>query len=533
MENNDYARLYNMGLTHKNQGLSEGEIKQKLTHSNSIWGSPVDFDDLRKMVEKIMTDTNSVTEIMTVGDSSTLSTSVFGLINPESENFQERELSLTDLGNSERFVSIYKDKVRWCNALRDWYLWNGKFWQKDESLQVREMGKEVIKKIYIEASQTNDRTLQNKIGNWAKISHGESRIDAMLDLAKSSLPISPKDFDSHDYKLNLSNGVFDLKERKLYPHDQKYFFSQMIEVEYNPNSFCQNWQDFLDLVIPDSETQKFVQKSVGYSLTGSVGEQCLFFLHGKGANGKSTFIEAVSQLLGDLAQKTDADSLMGYSGSGATPYKARMRGKRFVVSSEIPDGKKWNEVLIKDLTGGDTLVARDVYQTPFEFTPTFKIWITGNYKPKVQDDSYGFWRRMRLIPFEITIPENKRKDIKEVLGSFDYSGILNWAVDGFGLWQFEGLQPPETVKKATEEYRGEQDVLQDFLDENCVYGDSHKVTKLEFRGRLLTYQKQSGYTQDFAPKRLTRLLAEKGIPLGGSGNAYYLGIGFLTSQEPY
>jgi len=452
------------------------------------------------------------------------------VVNPEIEDFQEKELSLTDLGNSERFVRIYRDRVRYSHELRSWFIWNGKYWSKDTSLEIQNLAKEVIRVIYLEASETRDRVMQNKIAAWAKSSHSENRIGAMIDLAKSELPISPKNLDNHDYLLNLNNGVFDLRQGKLLPHDPKYFFTRMVDIDYLENGDCKNWQEFLNLVIPDVNTQRFVQKSIGYSLTGSVDEQCLFFLYGKGANGKSTFIEAVTKLFGDLAQKTDSESLMGYSNGGANPYKARMRGKRFIVSSEIPDGKKWNEVLIKELTGGEMQVARDLYESPYEFRPTFKIWISGNYKPKVEDDSHGFWRRMRIIPFETTIPENQRKPMNKVLESFDFSGILKWAIDGYNLWQLEGLRPPEAVTKATEEYKGEQDILQDFLDEYCTFGDGLRVTKSEFRALFTKYQKDCGYNQDSSPKRLTRALTEKGINTGGNGNGYYVGISVIPRQ---
>ncbi len=226
----------------------------------------------------------------------------------------------------------------------------------------------------------------------------------------------------------------------------------MINVVYDSDAKCPEWEKFLDLVTGgDQDLQSFLQLAVGYTLTGRTDEHCLFVLYGTGSNGKTTFTETIRLLLGDYAQRVNIESLMQSWGSGqaATPDIANMAGARFVLSSEIPENRKLNESLVKDLTGGDAITARKLFANPFTFTPNHKLWIFGNHKPRVAGTDEGIWRRIRVVPFNVTIPKEQRRQMSDVLEVFqnEMPGILAWAVNGCILWQVNGLPIPEAVQQ--------------------------------------------------------------------------------------
>jgi putative DNA primase/helicase len=220
---------------------------------------------------------------------------------------------------------------------------------------------------------------------------------------------------------------------------------------------------------------RFVQKAVGYSLTGSTDEQCLFILHGSGANGKSTFLNTISTILGDYARQTPTDTLLVKRGDGISNDVARLHGARFVSAMEVENGRRLAEAQVKQLTGGDLMAARYLYQEFFEFRPQFKLFMGVNHTPVIQGSDHGIWRRLHVVPFTVTIAkEDQDKRLVEKLHT-ERSGILRWAVEGCVAWQAEGLEPPRAVADATHEYRAEMDVLARFLAEECVIGPDQRV----------------------------------------------------------
>jgi putative DNA primase/helicase len=220
---------------------------------------------------------------------------------------------------------------------------------------------------------------------------------------------------------------------------------------------------------------RFVQRAVGYSLTGSTNEQCLFILYGSGANGKSTFLNTISAMLGDYARQTPTDTLLVKRGDGISNDVARLHGARFVSAMEVDNGRRLAEAQVKQLTGGDLMAARYLYQEFFEFRPQFKLFMGVNHTPVIQGTDHGIWRRIHLVPFTVTIAkEDQDKRLVEELHA-ERSGILRWAVEGCLTWQAEGLEPPTAVAEATEEYRAEMDVLARFLLECRDVGPEARV----------------------------------------------------------
>ena len=256
----------------------------------------------------------------------------------------------------------------------------------------------------------------------------------------------------------------------MIPHDPNFMMSKICNAEYDNVSGKQptKWLKFLDdITNGDKELQHYLQKCIGYSLTGSVREQCAFFLYGIGNNGKSTFLETIADMMGDYASNAQPDTVMMKrdGGSGINSDIARLKSARFVTTEEPTEGVRLNEGLVKQLTGGGKVTCRFLFGDEFEYEPEFKIWIATNHKPVIRGTDVGIWRRIRLIPFEVNIthPDKQlRYKMREEMPQ-----IMKWAVDGCIMYHREGLEPPEVVLKSTEEYKSEMDLLASFM-EACI-----------------------------------------------------------------
>ena len=284
------------------------------------------------------------------------------------------------------------------------------------------------------------------------------------------------EYDKHRHLLGLANGLcVDFAKKIVRPTERKDLISVASPVVYDTNATCPEFDSFLHRAFGgDPDMIDYWWRIVGYSMTGFVDHDALFFCYGLGANGKSTGLMVLRFLLGDqLSTMVDVNTLLGTNGSDASlDYKKSMlEGKRLIITDELPDNKKINESMVKGLLGGEDIVARRPYEKPYTFSPTHKIWMVGNHKPKISGVDHGIWRRIHLIPWEVTIPANERKPRSQMWATFkaELPGILNHAIDGY--LDFEergGLCPPAMVKAATEEYRLEEDSLQQFVAERIV-----------------------------------------------------------------
>jgi len=390
----------------------------------------------------------------------------------------EGEIHLTDLGNAKRLVKTCGNDIRYCFHTKKWYVWSGRRWAVDDKGIIYLKAKRVVQSILAEAAEIEDEEDRKAFVKHERASESDNRIKAMINLAQSEgeIPVRLKDFDANPNLLNTVSGTIDLSTGKVGSHRRSDLVTKMSLVTYDAAAKCPTWERFLNQVTDGNKAlQSYLQRGVGYSLTGETSEDALFLLYGKGANGKTTFLEVVRHILGDYAQTADFASFMVSKNQTIRNDIAKLNGARFVTATESESGKRMSEAVVKQLTGGDTVSARFLYSESFEFVPQFKLWLGTNHKPKIVGADDGIWRRIRLIPFIVQIPkEQQDKDLPKKLKA-EASGILNWALEGLRQWQKMGLAEPDTVTEATSEYRADQDVLQHFIDARCKMGVGERV----------------------------------------------------------
>lgn len=284
----------------------------------------------------------------------------------------------------------------------------------------------------------------------------------MVTLAESEpgIPVLPGELDRDPWLLNVKNGTVDLRTGELRPHKRDDLITKIVPVEYDSEASCPTWLAFLNRIMDGNERLiAFLQRAAGYSLTASTQEQCFFLLYGTGANGKSVFLTTLLAVMGDYGIQAAPDLLLAKSGESHPTEVADLFGARLVVATETEAGRRLAENLVKQHTSGDRLKARFMRQDFFEFEATFKIWLATNNKPIVKGTDYAIWRRIKLIPFTVTIPPEERDKSLPAKLRQELHGILAWAVQICLEWQKYGLNEPQEVTAATCAYRDEQDIL--------------------------------------------------------------------------
>jgi P4 family phage/plasmid primase-like protien len=395
-----------------------------------------------------------------------------------------RGLACTDYGNAQRLVKHHGADLRYCHSFGHWLTWTGTHWTPDPAV-AEQRAKDTVMKLYDGVRDLPDPQDREAFLEHAVRSESATRIAAMLSLARSEpgVPIGPDDLDRDLWLLNCLNGVVDLRAGELRPHRRDDLITRLAPVAYEPLADCARWRTFLERIMDgNADLMAFLRRAVGYSLTGSTSERCIFILHGTGKNGKSVFTEAVRMLLGDgYAARTPTQTLMAKRGEVIPNDVARLKGVRFVSASETGEGKTFDEAVVKELTGGDRVSARFMRGEWFEFTPQFKIFLSTNHKPRILGRDEAIWDRIRLVPFNVRIPDHERKPMDELLAGFraELSGILAWAVRGCLEWQRDGLGAPLEVMQATTDYKDEMDILGDFIEECCRMEPASNATSGE------------------------------------------------------
>jgi len=429
----------------------------------------------------------------------------------------------TDTGNAVRLVRLFGKHLRYCYEQKCWYVWTGKVWQKDLGAQINHYATKTVKSIYTEAAKEEDTAKAKELAKHAIQSESNHRIVALIARAESHprIPIAVNDIDQDHWLLNCANGTVDLRTGDLLPFDKEHYITHIIATKYDPTATCPIFDAFLDRVTKgDTELIAYIQKCVGYSLTGDTRTELVFFIYGEGQNGKSTFISTIRVLLGCYAHRVSPDVFMQMKGKGSGGPKeslANLRGKRFVAASEIEEGRRLHMALVKSLTGAETITADRKYEHEIEWQPTHHLWLSGNYRPEIRDDSIAAWRRLKIVPFTVHIPDAEKDEALKFKLLDELPGILAWAVRGCLAYQREGLPEPQAVTRATNDYRKENDILGIFIDECCIVENAASITNKQLRVELKAWCIGSGL-DSLNTHQVKRFMLTRGFEQGTSSD---------------
>jgi putative DNA primase/helicase len=431
----------------------------------------------------------------------------------------------TDAGNAEMFAAYWEDDVRFDHKQQRWLIWNRtkRRWKQDMQGRVRLLMKETARQrariaVALRSTESNKDWKKQEF-KWALNSEDRYRIDAALELAKSEPPISDTGdaWDSDEWLFGVANGIVDLRTGKLRAATQANRITKFSPVAFDAVGKCPRFEQFLSEIFGCNRGLiRYVQKAVGYSLTGSTREQCLFASYGAGANGKTTLYEIILYLMGDYGVDLPFSALEAKRNATAGDG-VNLPGARFVKAVEIREDRRLDEARVKAWTGSDTISIRPLYRNSFSFEPTHKLWLGFNHKPRITDDSPAMWRRIRLIPFQHTFEGNQADKLLLEKLKAEAPGILNWAIEGCLVWQREGLETPVAVERATREYEQESDVVGPFLGDCCVISPATCVPSSELWNAYLKWAKMHG-ERELSRNAFADHLKKRGFTSGEEGH---------------
>lgn len=422
----------------------------------------------------------------------------------ESIYFEDKGIVDSDMANAKRFAHYYGKQFHHTKE-RGWLAWNESHWQPDQKGTAVECAKDVVRKISdeISAAPYHYRPLLEK---HARKAQSNGALHSMLKTASTVEPITADftDFDGPGtlMKLNVKNGTIDLETGKLKEHDRADKFTRVLDIVYDAWAKCPMWLSHLEFIFgDDQELISYLQRFFGYMLTGRTGEHKMLYFHGGGANGKSVTVRVLQGILGPYGLTTPASTFVQTMQQGIPNDLARMQGARLVVASELSGKQHLDESLLKYCTGGDKISARFLRQEFFEFTPQFKLIMTGNYMPKISGDDYAMFRRVHMIPFLVQIPEKKREELDNLVAKLltEKEGILAWMLAGCIEWQEQKLCPPESVTSATEKWFLRRDFLRLFIQHCCnlapegVPADTRSIPAKDLYSAYKEYCKENGF----------------------------------------
>jgi len=390
---------------------------------------------------------------------------------------------LTELGLAKRLVAKYGKDLRYSYELGKWFIWDGKRWFMDSGDKIMTLMKSIVSDLFIEAGLATDSDERKQIAKFALRCEKGSSINDGIYLAQSEpgVPIRIKDMDSDPLLLNLKNGVFDFRKLTLLEHKREFYITKLLNVDYIPDAECPEWLKTLNYATNgDKELQNYLQRVFGYTLTGDVSECGLFFFYGPTKTGKTTITGTIYDLMGsDYAKDTPLTTITVNKKAESNDDMARLAGSRMVKVSETEAHSRLATGFIKYLTGNESeITGRYLYHERFNFKPTFKFFITGNYKPIIPGDDSGAWERIHLIPFKSYVPPEKRvKRLREDVLSKEYSGILLWCINGYiELQEIGDLKKPKCVMDEVKIYQNDMDSIGQWLDECCNVNPKFKCS---------------------------------------------------------
>jgi putative DNA primase/helicase len=431
----------------------------------------------------------------------------------------------TDLGNGERIVARFGSNLHYCHPWKKWLHFDRQRWKEDDTAAVHRVAKRTVRAILKEAATVEDDEKRKAHTEWWHTSEGKARVEAMLSCASSEngIPILPDDMDRDRFLLNVENGTIDLRTGKLRPYQREDLITKLAPVKFLPGSPCPTWLRVLDRIFASDPTLiRFWKALCGICLTGDVSNQILPVLYGAGANGKTTILTVLLEILGpDYAIVAPPGLLTLKKGDRHPTELASLFNKRLVVDSETAEGAQFNENLVKQLTGSDKIRARRMREDFWEFSPTHKILMCTNHKPEIRETKNAIWRRVKLVPFNVTIPDDEQDARLPDRLRAEYPGILAWCVEGCLDWLEMGLEIPAAVEDATAEYRRESDVIGEFLASECTI-----MPELRARATPL-YARYQGWAGNDAvnQRKFGKAMVERGFRKHTNNGTEYIGVG--------
>lgn len=417
----------------------------------------------------------------------------------------------SDLGNAQRLVDAHGDDLRYVAGV-GWHHFTGDRWAADDTGEATRRMASVARDMHREAALVNDEEQRKKAVAWALQSQGARRIASALELSAvdERTVIRADELDVHPHLLAAANGTIDLRTGELRPSRRCDLITLATPVTVDPDAECPRWERFLAEVFDgDADLVAWMQRLVGYCLTGDTREHVLPVLHGDGANGKSTLVGVLERLLGPLALTAAFETFLDGRGGTADYDLARLRGARLVVASESAQGRRLDERIVKQVTGGDTITARHPYGRPFSYRPAYKVLLVTNHRPAVDGTDEAIWRRLQLIPFERSFRGQEDRNLSATLDR-ETAGILTWAIRGAVAWHEHGLGHVAAVGAATADYRAEEDTLGVFLADRCHLEPVAEVPVAELRGAYVEWCERHG-ERPVNPKTLTQALHRVGV----------------------
>ena len=443
------------------------------------------------------------------------------------------KFKLTDVGNAERFVEMFKEDVAYCPAYKRWYIWNGRFWQQDDGTII-EYAIACVRSIYEQAKLLPDGDERTALLQHAMRSENGVKIKTIVQLASGmrELITYPDDWDADPYLLNCLNGTINLRTGELMPFRKADHITKICNAKFDPNCETPLWSKLLKTISQgDAEYEHFIQKALGYALTGDTSEQVLFIPYGTGCNGKSTFLNVFSAVMNDYAQSSSSDAFQLKKNENVNNDIARLKGARYVTAIEMEENKRLNEALLKSMTGGDKLVTRFLYGEFFEYVPQFKVFLAVNHLPIIRDMTESTWRRIRVMPFEKMFDASERDNhFADKILANELDGILAWAVQGCLNWQKEKLGFSRIVMKATAFYRMEMDSFSSFFEECCEERENGHVTNKMLRTVYDEWCRDNG-EYALTQRPFSAKLIEKGFKKKRAPNGAYEWSGFALRGQ--
>lgn len=434
---------------------------------------------------------------------------------------------LTDAGQARRFVEKHGPDIRYDRTRKLFYNWQGHYWAPDREGHPIRCAIEMARELYLEAAFETNLKTREMIAKFAIQQQGRRKIEDVLELAKALPPIAESGdrWNADPFLIATPWGLVDLKSGNFRDGKPDDRITLSANAKHDPLAECPRWRSFLlEVFCGDADLAAYAQRAVGYSATGDTREQVIFLCFGAGANGKSSFLDTIAYVLGEYSYACPFSTFEAGQRSEIGADLAALAGRRFVTSSETNTRSRFNEARLKALSGGDRMNARHLYGNPFEFHPQAKIWLGVNHKPAVADDSYGFWRRMHLIPFTQTFSGSAEdRGLKATLRA-EANGILNWIIEGALAWQRDGLAPPAAVLAATDNYRHEEDPLAEFIEEACIVGADIRCPSAQLFAAYVAWSHAQG-VKELSRKTFGLLMGKRVESRHCEFGKLYIGIG--------